>query len=366
MAPIDIHHPNPPTTLRCTPAVIPFLHLTFHTLLPFLFFATFLISGTVVLAYTLGLSKPIPVHFATGATVAFAVLVLLGGVVFVWLRLRKSNERTVGAEERANARERGDVTAPLTGGPARARRLSPAPIPQSGGKAAGFTAYAPAQRPSMPAAYLPIPELGPEQPPAHQGDHQSPPFAPPISSPLPWLEPAYRPIPGPNPYLYAKPLPIWDLYFTKEMWMELHRATYDLKEEFPVITFQEVIFILRILAHKDSVEWSIEMEDCLLERSGDISDHNHVTEVLNETYGKDGANQITANDAYHKLVELRFSGKNGDIEVWSKEMEELLIALRDLGRDVDQITDEIFTLYNKPHLREDTQLKLLQMAHAKA
>lgn len=50
-------------------------------------------------------------------------------------------------------------------------------------------------------------------------------------------------------YLYAKPLPIWDLYFTKEMWMELHRATYDLKEEFPVITFQEVIFILRILAH---------------------------------------------------------------------------------------------------------------------
>lgn len=125
------------------------------------------------------------------------------------------------------------------------------------------------------------------------------------------------------------------------------------------------------------------MEDCLLERSGDVSDHNHVTEVLNETYGKDGANQITANDAYHKLVELRFSGqtlrkcgvnntdswrpgKNGDIEVWSKEMEELLIALRDLGRDVDQITDEIFTLYNKPHLREDTQLKLLQMAHAKA
>ncbi|KAA6413481.1 MAG: hypothetical protein FRX48_03227 [Lasallia pustulata] len=167
-------------------------------------------------------------------------------------------------------------------------------------------------------------------------------------------------------YLYAKPLPIWDLYFTKEMWLELHRATYDLEAEFPVITFQEVIFILRILAHKDSVEWSIEMEDCLLERSGDVSDHNHVTEVLNETYGKDGANQITANDAYHKLVELRFSGKNGDIEVWSKEMEELLIALRDLGRDVDQITDEIFTLYNKPHLREDTQLKLLQMAHAKA
>ncbi|KAA6413480.1 MAG: hypothetical protein FRX48_03226 [Lasallia pustulata] len=199
MAPLDIHQPNPPTTLRCTPAVIPFLHLTFHTLLPFLFFATFLVSGTVVLAYTLGLSKPIPVHFATGATVAFAVLVLLGGVVFVWLRLRKSNERTVGAEERANARERGDVTAPLTGGPARARRLSPAPIPQSGGKAARFTAYAPVQRPSIPAAYLPIPELRPEQPAAHQGDQQSPPFAPPVSSPHPLLEPAYRPIPGPNP-----------------------------------------------------------------------------------------------------------------------------------------------------------------------
>ena len=59
----------------------------------------------------------------------------------------------------------------------------------------------------------------------------------------------------------------------------------------------------------ETVEWTPVMEECLLEKSGDVRDHNRDTAILNERYGDNGENRITPNEAYRKLIELRFSGQ---------------------------------------------------------
>lgn len=87
------------------PSPLPSLiHLTLRAILPFLLFTTFVIAGTIVLIYTLSLSKPVPARFVIGATVAFVVLGFLAGGVWVGVRVARAQGRAV------------DVEARLTGG----------------------------------------------------------------------------------------------------------------------------------------------------------------------------------------------------------------------------------------------------------
>lgn len=86
------------------------LNTSLYTVLPFLFFTNFIIAGTIVLSYTLYLGQPVPAQFIVGATIAFAGLVFVGIVVYVWIRCRGRSDGEV---------RKVDVENRLTGGPRR-------------------------------------------------------------------------------------------------------------------------------------------------------------------------------------------------------------------------------------------------------
>ncbi len=66
-----------------------FLRITLYGILPFSFFTTFIIAGTMVLSYTFYLSEPVPKHFALGMAVALSTLIAFGAVVSLIIRLRQ-------------------------------------------------------------------------------------------------------------------------------------------------------------------------------------------------------------------------------------------------------------------------------------
>ncbi len=76
--------------LPSSPGLSLLLHTTLYTIIPTLFFTTFLVTGTIVLSYTLYLNQPVPTRFAIGATITFAALGLLALVLYLWIRCRRA------------------------------------------------------------------------------------------------------------------------------------------------------------------------------------------------------------------------------------------------------------------------------------
>lgn len=94
MAPTSRQQPSPPqSTSRRTKSthhrntLSSLLHTTLSTILPLLFFTTFVIAGTIVLSYSLSLNEPVPARFVVGVSAAFAALIGLSIWVFVWSRV---------------------------------------------------------------------------------------------------------------------------------------------------------------------------------------------------------------------------------------------------------------------------------------
>ncbi len=76
------------------------VHTTLYTIIPALFLTTFLVTGTIVLSYTLYLNQPVPTRFAIGATITFAALGLLALVLYLCIRCRRARPSDCEQESR--------------------------------------------------------------------------------------------------------------------------------------------------------------------------------------------------------------------------------------------------------------------------
>lgn len=67
------------------------LHILLYSFLPFAFFTTFIIAGTMILSYTFYLSKPVPRKFAAGIAVVLSVPIIAGLIIafVIWERRKK-------------------------------------------------------------------------------------------------------------------------------------------------------------------------------------------------------------------------------------------------------------------------------------
>lgn len=85
-----------PTSQEC-PGRNSVLHDITHTALPVIFFLHFLITGTVVLIYTLYFHEPIPTNYAVGAAITFGCIIVLLALGHLWLygRRRRSGRSDV-------------------------------------------------------------------------------------------------------------------------------------------------------------------------------------------------------------------------------------------------------------------------------